>query len=286
MGSNRGRPTFPRFWERSPDSARSLTSQVGAGSTVGLHRVFPWLHNRQARPSAARRSLMQVRPRALVSWSSGKDSAFALHLVRQSQELEIVGLLTTVSSAFGRVAMHGVRESLLDAQAEALRLQCLKVLIPWPCSNAIYEAQLSKALQQARAERVTHVVFGDLFLADLRAYREAQLAALGLTPVFPLWQRDTSELAHEMIAAGLRATLTCIDPKKLPPSFVGRTFDERLLADLPEGIDPCGENGEFHTFASAGPMFDHPIEVEPGETVARDGFFFADLLPKGAQRSG
>src|ERR1700738_3391529 len=273
LGSNRGRPTFPRFWERSPGSSRSLTSQGGAVSPVGLHRVFPWLHNRQARPSAARRSLMQVRPRALVSWSSGKDSAFALH---------IVGRPPTSSSAFGRFAMHGVRESLLDAQAEALRLQCLKVLIPWPCSNAIYEAQLSKALQQARAERVTHVVFGDLFLADLRAYREAQLAALGLTPVFPLWQRDTSELAHEMIAAGLRATLTCIDPKKLPPSFVGRTFDERLLADLPEGIDPCGENGEFHTFASAGPMFDHPIEVEPGETVARDGFFFADLLPKGA----
>jgi uncharacterized protein (TIGR00290 family) len=229
---------------------------------------------------------MPMRPRALVSWSSGKDSAFALHLVRQSREVEIVGLLTTVSSAFGRVAMHGVRESLLDAQAEALRLRCWKVPIPWPCSNAIYEAELSKTLQQARAEGVTHLVFGDLFLADLRAYREVQLAALGLTPVFPLWLRDTSALAREMIAAGLQATLTCIDPKKLPPSFAGRAFDERLLADLPQGIDPCGENGEFHTFASAGPMFDHPLDVEPGETVTRDGFVFADLLPKGPQRSG
>lgn len=223
---------------------------------------------------------MTTRPKALLSWSSGKDSAFALHRVRESGEVEIKGLLTTVSTAFGRVAMHGVRESLLDAQAEALRLRSWKVPIPWPCSNAVYEAELSKALQQARAEGVTHLVFGDLFLADLRAYREAQLAALGMTPVFPLWLRDTTELAREMIASGLRATLTCVDPKKLPAAFAGRAFDARLLADLPEGIDPCGENGEFHTFASAGPMFDHPIEVEPGETVERDGFIFADLLPK------
>jgi uncharacterized protein (TIGR00290 family) len=223
---------------------------------------------------------MPDRPKALVSWSSGKDSAFALHRVRQSGEVEVVGLLTTVGSHFGRIAMHGVREALLDAQAAELRLRSWKVPIPWPCSNAIYEAEMARVLSEAQRAGVTRVVFGDLFLADLRAYREARLAEIGFQGVFPLWMRDTSQLAREMVASGLKATLTCIDPKKLPSSFAGRSFDESLLADLPDHVDPCGENGEFHTFAWAGPMFAHPIEVVVGETVERDGFVFTDLLPR------
>jgi len=229
---------------------------------------------------------MPARPKALVSWSSGKDSAFALHFVRQSEEVEIAGLLTTVNSQFGRVAMHGVREALLDAQAEALGLRCWKVPIPWPCSNAVYEAEVSRVLREAQKEGVTHLVFGDLFLADLRSWREARLSEIGIQGLFPLWMRDTGQLAREMLACGLRATLTCVDPRKLSPSFSGRSFDADLLADLPAGIDPCGENGEFHTFASAGPMFSRSIEVSVGETVERDGFVFTDLLPKSAHEAG
>ena len=229
---------------------------------------------------------MPARPKALVSWSSGKDSAFALHCVRQGGEVEIAGLLTTVNSQFGRVAMHGVRVALLDAQAAALGLRCWKVPIPWPCTNAIYEAEVSRVLREARREGVTHLVFGDLFLADLRAWREARLSEIGIQGLFPLWMRDTSQLAREMLASGLQATLTCVDPKKLSPSFSGRSFDAGLLADLPAGIDPCGENGEFHTFASAGPMFGRSIEVSVGETVERDGFVFTDLLPRSAHEAG
>jgi uncharacterized protein (TIGR00290 family) len=228
---------------------------------------------------------MPARPKALVSWSSGKDSAFALHCVRQGGEVEIAGLLTTVNSQFGRVAMHGVREALLDAQADALGLRCWKVPIPWPCTNAIYEAEVSRVLREAQREGVTHLVFGDLFLADLRAWREARLSEIGIQGLFPLWMRDTSQLAREMLASGLEATLTCVDPKKLSPSFSGRSFDAGLLADLPAEIDPCGENGEFHTFASAGPMFGRSIEVSVGETVERDGFVFTDLLPKSAHEA-
>jgi uncharacterized protein (TIGR00290 family) len=229
---------------------------------------------------------MPARPKALVSWSSGKDSAFALHCVRQGGEVEIAGLLTTVNSQFGRVAMHGVREALLDAQADALGLRCWKVPIPWPCTNAIYEAEVSRVLREAQKEGVTHLVFGDLFLADLRAWREARLSEIGIQGLFPLWMRDTSQLAREMLASGLEATLTCVDPKKLSPSFSGRSFDAGLLTDLPAGIDPCGENGEFHTFASAGPMFSRSIEVSVGETVERDGFVFTDLLPRSAHEAG
>jgi uncharacterized protein (TIGR00290 family) len=228
---------------------------------------------------------MPARPKALVSWSSGKDSAFALHCVRQGGEVEIAGLLTTVNSQFGRVAMHGVREALLDAQADALGLRCWKVPIPWPCTNAIYEAEVSRVLREAQKEGVTHLVLGDLFLADLRAWREARLSEIGIQGLFPLWMRDTSQLAREMLASGLEATLTCVDPKKLSPSFSGRSFDAGLLADLPAEIDPCGENGEFHTFASAGPMFGRSIEVSVGETVERDGFVFTDLLPQSAHEA-
>jgi uncharacterized protein (TIGR00290 family) len=218
-------------------------------------------------------------PKALVAWSSGKDSAWALHEVRRAGTLEIVGLLTTVTSEFGRVSMHAVRERLLDLQAACLGLPCRKVRIPWPCVNETYEAEMARALAEARGAGVTHVVFGDLFLEDIRAYREAKLAGSGIEPVFPLWGRDTARLAREMLEGGLRARLTCVDPKALDATFAGRAFDAHLLAELPSGVDPCGERGEFHTFASAGPMFEAPIAVTPGEVVTREGFVFADLLP-------
>jgi uncharacterized protein (TIGR00290 family) len=219
------------------------------------------------------------RPKALVSWSSGKDSAFALHEARAAGRLEVVGLLTTVTTAFHRVAMHGVREELLLRQVAATGLLCRMVGIPSPCSNEIYEQAMTGALLAAAAEGVTHVVFGDLFLEDIRAYRVAMLSKLGLTAVFPLWQRDTRELARDMIAAGLRAAITCVDPRQLDRSFAGRDFDQALLADLPAAVDPCGERGEFHTFVTAGPMLAHPVAVVRGEVVERDGFVFADLIP-------
>ena len=222
---------------------------------------------------------MPIRPKALVSWSTGKDSAFALHEARRSGEFDLVGILTTVTVAFGRVSMHGVRESLLDRQAEALGLPCWKVPIPSPCPNDVYEREMGRVLEQTRRAGVTHVVFGDLFLEDLRAYREERLATVGMVGVFPLWKRDTKAFAREMIAAGLRATLTCVDPKKLDPSFAGRAYNEGLLAEFPAAVDPCGENGEFHSFAWAGPMFDRTIPVCGGEVVERDGFVFADVVP-------
>jgi uncharacterized protein (TIGR00290 family) len=220
-----------------------------------------------------------VRPKAWLAWSSGKDSAWALHTVRQLGKFDIVALLTTVNRDYQRVAMHAVRESLLEIQAAATGLPLVKVMIPSSCRNEIYENAMGEAMMRARAEGVMHIVFGDLFLEDIRTYRERQLAACGMTPVFPLWRRDTRCLAEEMLAGGLSAYLTCIDPGKLDRSFAGRRFDAELLAALPSSVDPCGENGEFHTFASAGPMFRSAIPVSAGEIVERDGFVFADLLP-------
>ena len=222
---------------------------------------------------------MTPRTKAVVSWSSGKDSALALHEVRRSGEVEVVGILTTITSEFGRVSMHGVREALLDQQAEALGLRCWKIPIPSPCPNEIYEREMARVLGEVQQLGVTAVVFGDLFLEDLRRYREAKLAEIGMRGIFPLWMRDTAILAREMIELGIRATLTCIDPKKLDRSFAGRSFDAALLGDLPADVDPCGENGEFHTFAWAGPMFSRPIPIVVGEVVERDGFVFADVLP-------
>jgi uncharacterized protein (TIGR00290 family) len=219
------------------------------------------------------------RPKALVAWSSGKDAAWALHEVRRDGALEVVGLLTTVTSEFARVSMHAVREALLDRQAAALRLPCRKVRIPWPCPTEAYEAEMARAIEEARAAGVTRVVFGDLFLADVRAYREEMLRGTGIEPVFPLWGRDTARLAREMIEAGLQATITCVDPRRLDPAFAGRAFDAALLDALPAEVDPCGERGEFHTFVRAGPMFSAPLAVVPGEVVTREGFVFADLLP-------
>jgi uncharacterized protein (TIGR00290 family) len=219
------------------------------------------------------------RPKALLSWSSGKDAAWALHMLRQVGEVEVVGLLTTTNAAFDRVAMHGVRETLLEAQAEAAGLPLWKVPLPWPCPNEAYEALMAKACARAAAEGIEAMAFGDLFLEDVRDYRIQKLAGTGLRPLFPIWNPDTASLARDMVAAGLKATLACVDPKVLEASFAGRPFDATLLAELPPSVDPCGERGEFHTFAWDGPMFSHPVPVRRGEVVERDGFVFADLVP-------
>src|SRR5579862_263969 len=219
------------------------------------------------------------RTKIWLSWSSGKDSAWTLHELRTSPDFEVTALLTTINRAASRVAMHAVREELLEAQAAAAGLPLVKVPIPSPCSNAEYEQAMGAAMAQARAEGIFHMAFGDLFLEDIRRYREEKLAAVGMTPVFPLWDRPTPALAREMVAGGLRAYITCVNPKQLDRRFAGRVFDERLLDELPAGVDPCGENGEFHTFAFAGPMFSAPLRVTAGEIVERDGFVFADLLP-------
>ncbi len=219
------------------------------------------------------------RPKAVVSWSSGKDSAFALYEVRRAAQLDVIGLLTTITDRFQRVSMHGVRESVLEAQAVAAGLPLYRVSIPSPCPNDVYEAKMGAMVQRLRVDGVTHFVFGDLYLEDIRRYRETRLAGTGLTPVFPLWGRPTGELARTMIRAGLRATLVAIDPRKLPAKFAGRAFDESLLADLPPGADPCGENGEYHTCVTAGPMFAAPLRVHGGPVVERDGFVFADVIP-------
>ncbi|PYP93329.1 MAG: ATP-binding protein [Candidatus Angelobacter sp. Gp1-AA117] len=220
-----------------------------------------------------------TRKKVLLSWSSGKDSAWTLHVLRQQGDCEIAGLITTINSAFDRVAMHSSRRQLVEMQAEAARLPLIAVPLPWPCSNTDYECAMKKVCDEAVAQGVTAIAFGDLFLQDIRAYRERQLQGTGLEPLFPVWQIPTDQLAQEMIRGGLKAKLVCIDPKKLGPEFAGRDFDEQLLRDLPGGIDPCGENGEFHSFVYAGPMFDREIPVIAGERMQRDGFWYADLLP-------
>ena len=223
---------------------------------------------------------MTSRPKALISWSSGKDSAFSLHEVRQAGEFDVVGAVTTVTETFGRVSIHGVREEILRAQLEAAGLPPRIVPIPYPCPNDIYEARMGDAVARAVKDGITHMIFGDLYLADIRAYREQKLAGTGITPVFPLWEKPTRALARSMIESGLKAYLATVDLKKLPAEFAGRAFDEKLLADLPEGVDPCGENGEFHTCVVAGPMFSRPLAVKPGERVERDGYAYCDLVMK------
>jgi uncharacterized protein (TIGR00290 family) len=218
------------------------------------------------------------KPKALISWSSGKDSAFALHEVRQAGEFDVVGALTTVTETFARVSIHGVRQEILRAQCEAAGLPQHIVPIPYPCPNEIYEARIGEAVAGAVREGVTHMIFGDLYLADIRAYREQKLAGTGITPVFPLWERPTAALARAMIASGLEAYLATVDLKKLSAEFAGRKFDAELLADLPDGIDPCGENGEFHTCVVAGPMFSKRLAVTTGDRVERDGYAYCDLV--------
>ena len=220
---------------------------------------------------------MSIRKKALVSWSSGKDSAWTLHLLQQSGEYEIVGLLTTLNAAFDRVAMHSTRRELLEVQAAAAGLPLWTVPLPWPCSNEHYETTMQTACDRAVAEGVKAIAFGDLFLEDVRRYREDRLLGTGLTPVFPVWGLDTRVLLSTMIKAGVKTRIVCVDPKKLPASFAGSDLNERLLKELSPGVDPCGENGEFHTFTYAGPMFEKEIPIESGEVVERDGFIFADV---------
>lgn len=222
---------------------------------------------------------MTHQPKAWLSWSSGKDSAWALEVLRREDKFEVTALLTTVNVTHGRVAMHAVREELLRKQAESAGVPLVIVPLPWPCPNSVYEQAMAQAIERARGEGVQYVAFGDLFLEDVRRYREEKLRGSGIAPLFPLWGLKTDSLARQMIAAGLAARITCVDPKKLDPAFAGRSFDDSYLADLPPSVDPCGENGEFHTFCFNGPMFRSSIPVTVGETVVRDGFVFADLLP-------
>jgi uncharacterized protein (TIGR00290 family) len=215
--------------------------------------------------------------RILLAWSSGKDSAWALHVLRQSGEYKVVGLLTTFNEAFDRVAMHAVRRELVEAQAAAVGVPLWPVDIPWPCSNEEYERKMAAACERAVAEGVEGIAFGDLFLEDVRAYRERNLAPTGLTPLFPLWKIPTDKLVRDMIAGGQRAVITCVDPTKLSRDFAGREIDVALVDALPAGVDPCAENGEFHSFAFAGPQFTRPLDIRVGEVVDRDGFVFADV---------
>ncbi len=218
--------------------------------------------------------------KTLVSWSSGKDSAWMVHQLRERGDVELGALLTTINADANRVAMHAVRVDLLLAQANALGLPLWQLPIPSPCPNEIYEQTMASAVERAVGEGYTQIAFGDLFLEDIRRYREERLLGTGLTPIFPLFGSDTSALAREMIHAGLRARLTCVNPRSLDKRFVGREFDESLLADLPPEVDPCGERGEFHTFAYAGPMFRSPIAIDCGIVVERDGFVFGDLVSR------
>jgi len=213
-----------------------------------------------------------------MSWSSGKDSATALHAIRSGNDVEVTALLCTVNVDADRVAMHAVRRSLLEAQAHALGLPLVCVDIPSPCPNEVYEEKMAEAVGRALADGVTHMVFGDLFLRDVRAYREAHFSGTGMTPLFPLWDKPSDALAREILASGVRAVLTCVDTAQLDSSFVGRNYDAELLTELPPSVDPCGERGEFHTFVWDGPGFATPIEIELGKRVERDGFVFCDVL--------
>ena len=229
---------------------------------------------------------MQRKKRVVLSWSSGKDSAWALHLLRHNQELEIAALLTTFNRSADRVAMHAVRRELVEAQAERIGLPLWPIDLPWPCSNDVYEDLMSGTVRRALAERASAIAFGDLFLEDIREYRERQLIGTGLEPLFPLWRLPTNDLAREMIGGGVKCRVTCVDPKKLDRSFAGREFDADFLDELPPAVDPCGENGEFHTFVYDAPVFSRPIAIKNGEVVERDGFVFADVLGEGPSDGG
>jgi uncharacterized protein (TIGR00290 family) len=218
-----------------------------------------------------------MKPKALIAWSSGKDSAWALHRARVAAEYEIVGALTTITENFDRVSMHGVRREILEAQVSAAGLPLMPVLIPFPCPNEIYEARMGEAMRAAREQGISKIIFGDLFLEDIRAYREEKLRGTGIKAVFPLWKIPTGRLAREMIAGGLQARVVTLDPNKVPRELAGASFDDALLQALPPGVDPCAENGEFHTCVTGGPMFAKDIEVKSGEIVEREGFVFADL---------
>lgn len=220
------------------------------------------------------------KPKAVVAWSSGKDSAYAYHIAKEEAQFDIVGTLTTLTDKFKRVSMHGVREELLDLQVKRTGLRSYKSYIPSPCTNEIYEAKMLETTKILKANGISHVIFGDLFLEDVRDYRINQMKKANMECVFPLWKKDTTLLAQEMIDCGLRSILTCIDPTKLDVSFAGREFSPELLKDLPAHVDPCGENGEFHSVVIKGPMLDTPINVSIGDVIERDGFIFADVIPQ------
>ncbi|MCS7309900.1 MAG: adenine nucleotide alpha hydrolase [Armatimonadetes bacterium] len=219
-----------------------------------------------------------MKPKVLVSWSTGKDSAWCLHLLRQSGAWEVVGLVTTVNVVFGRVSMHGVREELLERQAQVAGLSLWKVTLPYPCPNEAYESAMRELIARAKQAGVSHFAFGDLFLQDIRDYRERQLAGTGIAPLFPLWGVNTRQLVGEMIASGVQAVVSCVDSRQIPAALVGHALDETFLQALPPTADPCGENGEYHTFCTAGPMFSSPLRVQRGEVVERDGFVYIDLF--------
>lgn len=219
-----------------------------------------------------------MRKRVMLAWSSGKDSAWMLHRLRRDPDVDIAGLFTTLNQSTGRVAVHEVRTELLEAQAHAAGLPLHAIPLPHPCPNTVYEAAIAAFVGRAKTEGVTHVAFGDLFLDDIRRYRERQFAALGVEPLFPLWGLATRALADEMVNSGLRAWITCVDSRQAPREWAGRLFEPAFVAQIPEGIDPCGERGEFHTFAFEGPMFDAPIPTRIGEVAERGGFVYADVL--------
>lgn len=223
--------------------------------------------------------------KTMLSWSTGKDSAWMTYQLQQRSDIELVGCLCTINKENQRTAMHAVRVELLRAQAEALGLPLTIIELPFPCSNEEYEAIMTEAVANMREQGVELMAFGDLFLADIRKYREDALAGTGIEPIFPLWQIPTEQLAQDMLAGGLKTVITCIDPKQIAPSFAGRLFDGAFLTDLPANADPCGENGEFHSFVYDGPMFKHAISIDVGEVVERDGFYFADVTPKGSPGS-
>jgi uncharacterized protein (TIGR00290 family) len=226
--------------------------------------------------------MKRERKRVWLSWSSGKDSAWALRLLRQQPDVEVAGLLTTITEQFDRVAMHAVRTDLLRLQAESVGLPLRLISLPFPCGNEVYEERMREAIDAAQTDGIEGIAFGDLFLADVRQYREMMMEGTGITPLFPLWGRPTAELAREMTAGGLRAQITCIDPRCVPASLAGKEYNGDFLNALPDGVDLCGENGEFHSFAFDGPMFNRPVEFTVGKTVERDGFIFTDLAPVGS----
>lgn len=222
-----------------------------------------------------------MKRRVLLSWSSGKDCAWALHVLQQASDIEVAGLVTTYNEAINRVAMHGVRMELVEAQAAAARIELWRIPLPWPCSNEIYEQRFRSVIKRAENEGISQFAFGDLFLEDIRHYREQLFRETAIEPIFPIWGQpsETRRLAEEMIKQGFRSILTCVDASRLAASFAGREFDSQLLADLPGSVDPCGEGGEFHTFCYAGPIFSGPIGFQTGSCTAKDGFYFSDLVP-------
>ncbi len=219
-----------------------------------------------------------MKKKTLLSWSSGKDSAWMLHLLKQDPDIEIAGLFSTINNEFNRIAMHSTRAELAEQQAECAGLPIKFIPLPYPCTNVQYEAIMNEFIKEVKREEIEYFAFGDLYLESVRNYREKNLAGTGITPLFPLWKKDTKKLSSEMIDAGLKAIVTCIDPKCLPKEFAGRNYDKDFLQQIPAGVDPCGENGEFHSFVFAGPMFHKKIDIRVGETVTRDGFVFTDII--------